>query len=183
MSENFFDDALRDVKLPAVDGKASQQRRWEHRVVGQLLTHYGLKQQAAALAQTAAGRSGVRGLTFAVFKEAYPTFPMWLACHKVPYVHELTVAKIVQRFTREPLWQTFEKAEADAPVAHQEGRFGLVFEWLKVWPTAILHNDYHALQRGGEWAFHFNWAGTDPPQRFAVQSFASFLDSLPWTPP
>ena len=181
MPDNPFDDALGEAPLPKVDMEASKQERWEHKVVGLILDHFGLRRFAPDLAARARGETGRRRLAFHHFKQQFSSFPLWLACRKLPDVRTLTTRTFTREWEGSLLHKTFVLAEADSPPAYWEGRLGLVFEWLHNWPVAILHNDFRPGESAG-WSFVWQVPNTDPMQVMAVQPFDAFLDSLRWRP-
>lgn len=176
-SSNPFDDAFANLEPPRFEAqsKAAQQERWEHRVVGKMLTHFSATQFAGALTEASGGPKW----RFEGFKRVFPSFPIWLAMRKIPWAAETTVSDFAKNFTKTRIFKAFEEVEVDAPAAFRGGRFGLVFEWLHTWPTAIIHNFYHSLNATGTIIQHYS--GKEK-ERFAVQSFESFLQSLPWLP-
>lgn len=188
MSEDFpMDDLLNTYGVHNPDEKikagydASKGERWEHRIVREILNFHDLGNYASVLAEQGKAATGVRALNFGLFKQAFPSFPFWLTCQKIPYVWKLTMKDWVQRWTTTPLFKAYVKAEADAPVYHQRQRFGLVFEWLHVWPTCIMHNDYRQSEIS-ETVIYRPLRHTDPPQLLVIQSFENFLHSLAWEP-
>lgn len=183
---NPFDDVLGDAyrNRPELQGASREEEKsfkWEHKVVGLVLQHFGLAGHGASLSATAKARVGRYRLTFEIFKEAFPSFPMWLSPRKIPFANKVTIQHLAKDFRKTKLFKAFLREEAAAPEPFQSGRFGVVFEWLNTWPVAIIHNDFRALRGRGDAWFH-NWPDCDPPQHFAVQSFSSFLVSLPWVP-
>lgn len=180
---NPLDESLEALIPPvfaAPDKEVTVTDRWEHRVVKKLLQYFGRTEHAASMTREAKARTGVAGLTFAAFKQRFPTFPMWLTCRKIPFVHEMTFQEAA-KFKKCRVFKAFEKAESEAPEPYQEGRFGLVFEWLHVWPMAIIHNDYQT-PRLEALSLTYPFPHTDPPQLFALQSFDTYLASLLWSP-
>ena len=182
----LFDDEMTEVPVPYQDPDApdqSKQYRWEHRIVSMILKHYGLTKVAPEIARIAKDAEGSSRLTFANFRSLFGTFPVWLVCRKVPYVFkDLNPADMVHRWTKTRLFKAFVTAEADSPEAFQQGsRLGLVFEWLHVFPTAIVSNDYHESEFS-ETVFKHTIRNVIPHQHMAIQSFDMFLKSLRWTP-
>ena len=131
---------------------------------------------AWGFARAASEREGLWRLTFADLRAAHP-FPAWLICRKIPWVHKASFADLQRRFKDTRLFKAFALAESDAPAEYQGGRFGLVFEWLHVWPVAVVHSIADAIPTD-EPAIVHTWPEVFPPQLVAVQSFDSFLRSL-----
>lgn len=180
----LFDDIMAEMipKYPFdPDGetKAAKQRRWEHRVVGLILSHYNLLRHAPEMTALTKDQLGHARLTFEAFRYFQPSFPIWLSAMKVPNVHKTTLEEFARGFTKTDLYDKFSLAEADTPEVFHGGRTGLVFEWLKVFPVAIIHNHYHAISRQ-ELVLFYHFPKLD--QLMAIQSLGSFLDALPWTP-
>jgi hypothetical protein len=159
--------------------KASQQRRWEHKIVGTILKHFGLVAEATEMAKMVREKTGLACLTFDVFYHHYPSFPLWLAARKIPYVHETTMSDFIKGFTKTKMYRAFTDCESEIPDWRDEDRSGLVFEWLHVWPLAIIHNCYRGLKDQETVVFH-HFPVTE--QLVSVQSFSSFLNALAWTP-
>lgn len=180
-SNNPFDAAFAKLERPqfAEESKLTQQRRWEHRIVAKTLEHFGRPQLAKPIMDEMERSHDYRALSFAGLKSMISAFPAWLVCRKVPRVHQLTVEDCVKKFPKTNLFKAFEEAESIVPDRHQGMPYGLVFEWLHVWPTAIIHNFYHATQNGGTTILHYS---AKTKERVAVQSFDAFLDSLPGFP-
>lgn len=165
---------------PEADTKAAQQRRWEHRVVGTMLKHYGLLRQASSMAAEIRERTGQGRLTFEIFRQFHPSFPTWLTAEKVPYVHQITMSDFIKGFKKTKLFKAYVDSETNSPEwVYEGGHHGLVFEWLHVCPMMILHNNYRSMRESETVIFH-------PiklhDQLMAIQSFTSFLDTLPWSP-
>jgi len=185
MKNNRFEAALNSPPSQPATPKASKpkpsrectkQQRWEHRVVTKILEHCGLSDQAWPLARVAYERTGLWWLSFAILDAVYP-IPAWLVCRKVPWVHRISIADLQRRFTKTRLFRAFANAEADASAAYRDGRVGLVFEWVGVWPMAVIHNCASAIPTD-EPAIVRSWPNVEPPQVVAIQSFDSFLRTL-----
>lgn len=176
-----FEQSAEKIKFKAESPKVKQQR-WENKVVQRILTRFAIP--AAAKSKILSFNTEKTGfLSFASFHTLYPSFPVWLACQKIPYVHEdLTPERMVNRWTLTKTFQAFVDAEANSPLQYQNGQgLGLVFEWLHVFPVAIISNHYHESE-DSETVFKHIIRTVKPYQHMAIQSFDSFLASLGWTP-
>lgn len=180
-----FDVAIRDhvgnVQFDVeAKTRAGQLRRWEHKVVGQLLRYYHLENLAPAMSNLSRERTGIRRLTMEAFRLEQPSFPLWLTAQFVPHVHKVTIQHVVKDLTKTNLFRAFAASEETVPDTYRSLQVGLVFPWLKVWPMAIIHDCGHRLMSPGA-AIFVRFAGNED-QLLAIQSFDSFLASLPWLP-
>jgi hypothetical protein len=157
--------------------KAAQQRRWEHRIVGELLKFYGLVRHAPMLVADAKAQTGHGRLTLEAFHQFQPGFPFWLTAEKLPNVYKTTMTDFARNFLKTRMYDAFVEAEVNKPRRYLVS--GLVFEWLHVWQTAIIHNCFREMKTEGL-VIYYNIPRTG--QYMAVQSFSSFLESLPWSP-
>lgn len=180
---NPFDDVFDKIPPLEMDAgfEASKNQRWEHRVCKVLLEHYGLQTYARSIMEVSRAGRGVRALTFEAFKASFPSFPLWLVCRKIPWVHKTEFADLVRKFTKSRPFKAYQRFEGDAPEAYRAGRLGVVFEWVRVWPMCVLTNYYHGTT-AGETAVFYEAKATNPRELFVLQSFRSFLNNLPWAP-
>lgn len=184
--ESAIENALHHVPLPPKDGMADAQvsrERWEHRAMAQLMDHFNLASAKPTVARLVQDRTRVRRLSFDVFKELYPSFPMWLSFWKIPYLHDTDLGIDFAKpatLRKNKIFRAFGEAEAAAPAFYQEdGASGIVFEWIRRGTGYILHNGRAHTRRAegeeyGEHLYHFR------EQTVVFQTFSSFLKSLTW---
>jgi hypothetical protein len=161
---------------PEYATRAAQQRRWEHRVVCRILKHYGLIDDASEMMTMARDQTGMARLTLEAFHIIHPTFPLWLAAEKIPYVHKTTISELLTSLPDSKVYDGFSTAEIYRPAAFAHS--GLVFEWLhSPWAMAIIHDENRRIRKRAL-AIEFMVNG----HLLVLQSFASFLESLVWSP-
>jgi hypothetical protein len=167
----FSNHAKGQELRPLRDRLATVSDRWQHKVVGLVLQHFDLVSRQTAIKN----RRGVSNLRFDDFYAEFPSFPAWLHCAKVPYVHRTTLADLAKP-TKTPIWRAFELAES---VASFDRPAVLVFEWLKVWPVACFHAIDPEVEHGGD---GLSVKIVEKSEILTLQSFPQFLSSLRWSP-
>src|SRR4051812_34526474 len=111
--EHPLDDAFGQYveDLSKADPGIPAAERWEHKVVYKLLKYYGMESIASEMAGLVRDRTGgVKRLTFAMFKEYQPKFPMWLVCRRVPYIHAQEPQDYFRKFAKTRLYKSFLNA-------------------------------------------------------------------------
>lgn len=183
MTTNLFDDAFEKAQFHSKEQTdRTAQDRWEHKIVGNILAKFNLQSSGKQIMQIGAKREPkLHSLRFYAFKQLYPSFPVWLVCRKIPYVYrDLTPERMVKSWTKLKVFEAFEQAETEAPPEYQTGSsFGIVFEWLGVFPVAIMSNAYYESEFS-ETVFKRTLRNVQPYQHMAIQSFDNFLGSLRW---
>lgn len=113
----------------AIRDEVRKQTRWEGAVVKRLCQLSGRPQAIQELIRAQREKTGNAQLYFDNFREMFPTFPVWLHCLKIPYVHETDLRTLFRPgdFAASKLYQVYCEQVADHTA---EGSAALVFEWL-----------------------------------------------------
>src|SRR5262245_46495143 len=82
------------------EGSATRKRqRWENRQVQLILRHFDISFVPSAF--------GAKYYSFMALMKAFPTFPVWLAFRKIPYVHKETDHDLTVRPTKSRLYRVY----------------------------------------------------------------------------
>ena len=145
-------------------------------MVGRLLKHYGLLEQAPEMMNMAKVRLGFGPLTLEAFHHLHPNFPLWLSAEKIKYVHKTAISDLIRSLLASKIYAAFCDCEISKPKGFSHS--GIVFEWLhSPWPMAIMH-DLKCPSRKRTLAVQF----ISNRRLLVVQSFSNFLESLSFTP-
>lgn len=191
----FFDDYLDDV-IPKFSGDNPEvnvkNARWEHRIVAKILNFYNIQSCAKSIVARNRQKTGMSCLTFAEFKQEFPSFPIWLECRKKPNLHLGKIVEIFQlpsgpkKRSKSWMYQLFEDAEVDAPAQYQtnDSNFGVVFELLyaEVGSDLIAYRYNGSLKDPPERTTIIQWWLPHVPTKICVSGFTTFLQRLPWSP-
>lgn len=198
MDDTLFGDALEDALPKFQPGDenslvSDKQARWEHRIVGKLLTYYGLKAQSNEITRLCYDKTKQRRLTFEAFKMLNPTFPMWLGFNKKHGLHAGKMVELLQlpsgpkKRSKSWIYQMFEDAELVAPEQYQlaESNFGMVFElmYAEVGSELIAYRYNGVLPSPKERTTILQWWVPHAGQKIEMSSLDMFLSRLPWYPP
>lgn len=147
MSET--DDILKSVVYNAdviAAKKATSLIAYEEKIVKKILTSAGMANNAKELAMRAKEKTGKARLSFELFYEEYPTFPVYLAIRKLPFVHKIMTKDLFNKFCSTIMFKEWQWFVDEAPVVTKP--IGLVFDWPGIKGTQmVLHN----MQCTQEW--------------------------------
>lgn len=133
------DEALESVyDMDRIRAQAdTAQRAYAHKMVKKLMERFHLD-HARLLRDVKDVVGDGAQLSFNAFHANYPSFPVWLAYKKVPFVHETTIKDLFDGFSK---WGPTKEWEAACEEAPDDTATGLVFDCPGVKGTQlILHN-------------------------------------------
>ena len=154
-------------------------RRLEERVVRKLLDYYQLSHLVRVLQQRSWAAQGRGGLLFYHFLEQVPDFPVWMAFSRIPYLHQLTMADWLTRFTTTGAFKEFADQLDQMPEPFAGERpLALVFPLYNMGTgLAVLSNCIRSL--GAE---HSRIAKMVRGTIYTFEPFKEFLEGLAWSP-
>lgn len=171
--------------------RAMKKVRFQELAVIQLLDHYRLRNEEAALRQLCYDQTGERHLLFSWFLNIHPDFPVWLGAQnllvEVPrqFVarYRLSPNKKTGRrpvlYTR--LFRALDDLRAHTPVGW-ESPVALVFRWwhsLSCHPWKVLHTADTPLT---DWREQVRIETTDGSETVTLEDLNPFLSGLRWSP-
>lgn len=135
------------------DGRRDQ--RWEESVVKRILKAGGHAQMIHELLRESAETTDEARLYFDTFLEAFPDFPVWLHCRKIPYMYQTALDELLdpRQAKRSKIYRAYSKARDEVPGHWDDRPVGLVFELLHAGGRfKIFHDGQHDLSGGAELA-------------------------------
>lgn len=112
---------------------------YEEKIVKKILTHAGLSSYAPTLANLNKEKTGNYRITFDWFFDQFPTFPTWCAANKFPYVQNISVVELFDKFLSSKIFcfweELYQLNSFEKPTA-------LIFDWPGMHRTQmVLHDD------------------------------------------
>lgn len=190
-----------DFSDDLVDSEDQKEARYEDRIVSYLTYRYNLSRYKSTLLTAAQRRFGRPQLLLSVFLDQFPTFPVFLASAKIPYIQEdCSMGRLLLRMSTRKIIQRYQQTiEEDlVPEAFQGKPFGLVFPWPRVEHGLILHDrpvDFQALPTSTTkptvrivWTLprqKRTWMNKRchyPTPHLTIERLEQFVDNLSWSP-
>lgn len=144
--KNFDSRTEHSVELWKAKAEGERDARMENTIVKRLLKGCPADQAAnfLQLQRDLLGPDYSHSLTFSSFLEDFPEFPVWLHCHKIPYVFQTSIADLYDRSKRKrnKIYRNYLAASRDRPDFWESRPFGLVFEWLHSGGQYKIFHDY-----------------------------------------
>lgn len=120
------------------DRKARRRDEYEERLVGQLISRYGLSKFKGALRRQAQQDFGTARLTMYAFMEHFG-FPIHLSVDRFGHIaKECTVDKLFNNFSTRRMTKTWFELREEA--VENDKAFGLVMPWPYVSKGMVLHD-------------------------------------------
>jgi hypothetical protein len=119
--------------------KALSMAHYEDRIVRKLMTQAGLQTQIPVMLKEVHDTTGVKpNLTFGLFHDHFPSFPVWLSIRRVPFVHEVSIKDLFNRFPSLKITEWWSEAVEAGP----EGKpAALIFDFPGVKGSQLVcHN-------------------------------------------
>lgn len=123
------------------DRKARQEAEYEERLVGHLLSRYGLSSYKNWLRKQN-NASGTSVLTLPPFLEHFGQFPVYLSVAKIPGVTKnCTVDKLFNKMSTRKIVDVYATMRDElVPEHYQDYPFALVFPWPYIPKGMVLHD-------------------------------------------
>ena len=153
--------------------KAKKQETFEEVVIKKILAYFNISDRIATLKQACREITGNANLNWDWFAEAYSTFPVRILPRSIPYVHQVSVSDLFNRFTKTIVFSYFEKAIEIFNINPAEESVAMVFNWPKIGFSMAFHN-YVSDHDISETRF-IRKLNFGTPVTFTLEKFSSLL--------
>lgn len=183
-----FDEALNAAESDwKIKKQALTDQRWEENVLKRVLSAGGHNQLIRELKREVGEATDEPRLYFDTFIEAFPNFPLWLHCHKIPYVFETDARQFysTKLWRRTKIHKDWLEALDRVPDYWGQRPVGLVFEWLHAsGQHKIYHNCGVNLQRDFPHSrLELTLPVEDGHTHFWLDNLDDFLKIIGWSNP
>ena len=157
--------------------KEKNMQTYEERIVKKLLTHVGLAHEINEIKRATKELTGQVSVSYAMFNDMHPDFPVALAIRQLSYVYEVSIKDLFNRFPSTQFFKTWADAVDEA--SDPDKPLGLVFDWPGVAGThMIIHNNTQVNLDVNNVRIARRVGKGSTAQTVYVEQLTSFLDSV-----
>lgn len=140
-----LDDLDDTAQFDVEEWKAVKQDAYEERFIKYLMQEFNLAHQISKMKHDCYEVTGKHQLNWNWFANAFPSFPVRFMPRSIPYVHQIMLRDLFQRFTKTPIYVEFEKGIEIHGLDPHAQTVGMVFEWPQL-GRVVMHNyaSYHS---------------------------------------